>query len=122
MALEKDVVAAFERIQSDVPGFIAASLVDLDSGMTLAVKAARSDFDLSAASAFNSEIVKQKFKTIRALGLNSKLEDILLTLSDQLHLIKLVGDTSFIYLAADRGSTNLAIMRSSVAKHTAGLT
>lgn len=122
MALEKEVIAAFERIQSEVPGFIAASLVDLDSGMTLAVKSARPDFDLAAASAFNSEVVKQKHKTIRALGLNSVLEDILLTLSDQLHLIKLVGGGSFVYLAADRATTNLAIMRTSVTRHIAGLT
>lgn len=122
MALEKEVIAAFERIQSEVPGFIAASLVDLDSGMTLAVKSARPDFDLAAASAFNSEIVKQKHKTIRALGLSSVLEDILLTLSDQLHLIKLVGQTSFVYLAAERAATNLAIMRTSVTRHTANLT
>lgn len=121
MALEKEIVAAFERIQSEVPGFIAASLVDLDSGMTLAVKSARPDFDLAAASAFNSEIVKQKHKTIRALGLNSVLEDILLTLSDQLHLIKMIGNSSFIYLAADRATTNLAIMRTSVQRHGSGL-
>ena len=121
MALEKEIVAAFDRIQSEVPGFIAASLVDLDSGMTLAVKSARPDFDLAAASAFNSEIVKQKHKTIRALGLSSTLEDILLTLSDQLHLIKMLGNSSFIYLAADRATTNLAIMRTSVQRHGAGL-
>ena len=121
MASEKEVVAAFEKVQADVPGFIAASMVDLDSGMTLAVKSLRADFDLAAASAFNSEIVKQKFKTIKALGLKSTLEDILLTLSDQLPLIKLVGDRSFIYLAADRSVTNLAIMRSSVNKHLAAI-
>jgi hypothetical protein len=121
MASEKEIVACFEKIQAEVPGFIAASLVDLDSGMTLAVKSARPDFDLAAASAFNSEIIKQKHKTIRALGLNSVLEDILLTLSDQLHLIKMVGNGSFIYLAADRATTNLAIIRTSVARHSAGL-
>src|SRR3954451_24339109 len=121
MALEKEIIAAFERIQTEVPGFIAASLVDLDSGMTLAVKSARPDFDLAAASAFNSEIVKQKNKTIRALGLNSVLEDILLTLSDQLHLIKMIGKSSFIYLAAYRATTNLAIMRTSAQRHGSGL-
>ena len=121
MALEKEIVAAFEKIQSEVPGFIAASLVDLDSGMTLAVRSARPEFDLAAASAFNSEIVKQKHKTIKALGLSSTLEDILLTLSDQLHLIKIVGNGTFIYLAAERSATNLAIMRTSVARHAANL-
>lgn len=121
MASEKEIVTAFEKIQAEVPGFIAASMVDLDSGMTLAVKAARTDFDLAAASAFNSEIVKQKFKTIKALGLKATLEDILLTLTDQLHLIKMVGDRSFIYLAADRSATNLAIVRNSVNRHTESL-
>ncbi|MEM7350350.1 MAG: hypothetical protein AAF657_06060 [Acidobacteriota bacterium] len=121
MASEKEAITAFENIRADVPGFIAASLVDLDSGMTLAVLAARPEFDLAAASAYNSEIVKQKLKTIKALNLSSVLEDMLLTLSDQLHIIKMVGPTSFIYLAADRASSNLAIMRSSLAKHTAGL-
>ena len=121
MATEKEIVGAFEKIQADVPGFIAASLVDLDSGMTLAVKSARADFDLAAASAFNSEIVKQKFKAIKAIGLKSTLEDILLTLSDQLHLIRMIGDRTFIYLAADRSTTNLAIIRNSVTKHTSNM-
>lgn len=121
MASEKEALTAFEKIRNDIPGFIAASLVDLDSGMTLAVLSSRPDFDLAAASAFNSEIVKQKIKTIQALDLNSTLEDILLTLSDQLHIIKMVGTGSFIYLAAERATSNLAIIRSSVTKHTTGL-
>jgi hypothetical protein len=121
MATEKDAVAAFEKIAVDVPGFIAASLVDLESGMTLAVKSVRPEFDLAAASAFNSEIVKQKFKTIKALNLKSVLEEILLTLSDQIHMIRLVGTTAFIYLAADRAQSNLAIVRTAVIKHTANL-
>lgn len=121
MASEKEATTAFEKIRSEIPGFIAASLVDLDSGMTLAVTSARPDFDLAAASAFNSEIVKQKVKTIHALGLKSSLEDILLTLTDQLHIIKMVSPSTFIYLAAERASSNLAIIRSSVTKHTSGL-
>ena len=121
MATEKQATEAFDKIRADVPGFIAASLVDTESGMTLAVMSNRPDFDLAAASAFNSEVVKQKLKTIKALNLNSNLEDILLTLSDQLHIIKMVGDSSFIYLAADRAQSNLAIMRSSMSKHTASL-
>jgi hypothetical protein len=122
MASEREVIAVFEKIQADIPGFIACSLVDLESGMTLAVKSARPEFDLAAASAFNSEIVKQKFKVIRSLNLKSSLEEILMTLSDQIHMIRLVGPASFIYLAADRSSSNLAMVRSAVIKHTVGLT
>src|SRR5690349_5770341 len=58
MPAEKPIVEAFERIAGEIPGFIAASLVDLESGMTLGTKTLRSDFDLAAASAHNSEMVE----------------------------------------------------------------
>jgi hypothetical protein len=121
MPSEKQIQDVFDRIAADMPGFIAASLVDLESGMTLGVKSARPEFDLTAASAYNSELVKQKLKVMKALNLRTTLEDMLLTLGDQIHLIKVVSPTSFVYLAADRGSSNLAIVRSVVMKNIAGL-
>jgi len=117
MPTEKQLNDVLEKIGEDCNGFIAASLVDLDSGMTLAVKASRTDFDLTVASAYNSELVKAKLKTIKALGLKATIEDMLITLSDQIHLIKLVNKTTFLYLAVDRSRSNLAIVRSAVGKH-----
>ena len=123
MAREKELLDVIEKIQHDASGFIAASLVDLESGMTLAAKSNRPEFDLSVASAYNSELVKQKMKIMQALNLKATLEDMLLTLSDQLHLIKILPRGSgFLYLAADRSATNLAILRSAVNKHCAVLT
>jgi hypothetical protein len=119
MPSEKQIQDVFERVASEIPGFIAASLVDLDSGMTLGARSSRGDFDLTAASAYNSEMVKQKLKIVRALNLRTTLEDMLLTLGDQIHLIMLVTPTSFVYLAADRASSNLAIVRNAVARHAA---
>lgn len=121
MPSEKSIQDTFDKVATDCPGFIAASLVDLESGMTLGAKSARADFDLTAASAYNSELVKQKLKIMRALNLRTTLDDILLTLGDQIHLIKLVNATSFIYLAADRANTNLAIARNAVNKHAPAL-
>jgi len=122
MPSEKQLVDVLEKLQVDASGFIAASLVDLDSGMTLAVKSARSDFDLTAASAYNSELVKQKLKIMRTLGLSGTIEDMMITLTDQLHLIKLIGPSTFLYLAVDKRQSNLAIVRASVNKHVQGLT
>jgi hypothetical protein len=119
MPAEKQIVESFEKIASEIPGFIGASLVDLESGMTLGTKSMRADFDLAAASAYNSEMVKQKQKIMRALSLKTTLEDMLITLGDQIHLIKMVSPTSFIYLAADRATTNIAIVRVAVNKHIA---
>lgn len=121
MPSEKQIQDTFDRVAQDVPGFIAASLVDLESGMTLGARSQRSDFDLTAASAYNSEMVKQKLKIMKALKLDTTLEDMLLTLGDQIHLIKMVSPTSFIYLAADRSQANIAIVRNAVGKHAATL-
>ncbi len=112
-----DNTAVLEQFAQDIPGFIAASLVDLDSGMTLAVKSTRPDFDLAVASAYNSELVKQKMKIMKALSLKTNLEDMILTLGDQIHFIKVLSPTMFIYLAADRSMSNIAIVRTIVNKN-----
>ena len=118
MANEKDFNEAFEHFVADIPGFIGASVVDLDSGMTLAVRSTRTDFDLAVASAYNSELVKQKLKIMKALNLKTTLEDMILTLGDQIHFIKILSPTMFLYLAADKANSNIAIVRSTVNKHT----
>ncbi len=121
MASEQQLVEVLGKIQQDASGFIAASLVDLESGMTLAVKSVRPDFDLTAASAYNSELVKQKLKIMQTLGIQGTIEDMLISLSDQIHLIKLVNRGTFLYLAVDRSQSNLAIVRSAVLRHVGEL-
>ena len=122
MATEKQLNEVLEKISEDTNGFIAASLVDLDSGMTLAIKAARTDFDLTAASAYNSELVKQKLKIMRTLNLTGTIEDMLITLTDQIHLVKLIGPNTFLYLAVDKRHSNIALVRSAVNRHANALT
>src|SRR5271156_1890375 len=118
MDTEKEISDSFDHFVADIPGFLAASLVDIDSGMTLAVRSNRSDFDLAVASAYNSELVKQKLKIMKALNLKTNLEDMILTLGDQIHFIKILSPTMFIYLAADRSVSNIAIVRNVVNKHS----
>ena len=122
MGTEKEVADALEHMATEIPGFIAASLVDMDSGMTLAVRSNRPEFDLAVASAYNSELVKQKQKIMKALNLKTNLEDMILTLGDQIHFIKIVSPTVFIYLAADRSVSNIAIVRTIANKYAKGMT
>ena len=117
MPSEKQIVEGFEKVSAEMPGYMAASLVDLESGMTLGLKTVRPDFDLAAASAYNSEMVKQKLKIMKALNLKTTLEDMLITLGEQIHVIKMVGTTTFIYLAVDRAHSNLAIVRNVLQKN-----
>lgn len=121
MATEREILEIIGKIESECGGFIAASLVDLESGMTLAARSKRAEFDLTLASAYNSEMVKQKLKAMRVLNLNTNLEDMLLTLGDQLHLIKLVSPGTFLYLAAEKNGTNLALLRATVNRHAQSL-
>lgn len=116
--MANETTEVFDTFANDVPGFIAASLVDLDSGMTLAMKSTRGDFDLAVASAYNSELVKQKLKIMKALNIKTTLEDMIITLGDQIHFIKIVSPTMFIYLAADRANSNIAIVRNIVNKNS----
>ncbi|MEZ5412330.1 MAG: hypothetical protein R2761_30130 [Acidimicrobiales bacterium] len=121
MLSEQQIVNTMQQIAADLPGFLAASLVDLDSGMTLGVYSKDASFDLNSASAFNSEMVKQKLKIISVLGVEGTLEDMLLTLTEQIHLIRLINPGTFLYLAADRSMSNLAMVRNAVSAHAAAL-
>ena len=97
---------------ASVDGFIGACIVDSNSGMMLGSLGGGS-FNLEAAAAGNTEVVRAKRKTMRALGLNDAIEDILITLGKQYHLIRPLGikDGLFLYLVLDRAKANLALGR-----------
>lgn len=109
-----------QEIIDSLPSLMAVAVVDIQSGMALASHSNVASLNPETAAAYNTEVVKQKFKAMSALKLTGEtIEDILITLSNQLHLIKLVGDgKKFIYLAVSSRDTNLAIAREVVRAQT----
>lgn len=97
-----------------IEGATGAALVDISSGMALA-SGGSPGFDLTVVAAGNSNVVRAKLKTMNDLGLNGNIEDIMITLSSQYHLINVLNasETSglFVYLVLDRNTANLALAR-----------
>jgi hypothetical protein len=112
-----DEQAMLQRIASETRGLVAATLVELATGRVLASWSRADAFDLPLGSAYQAEMVQQQIRALGVLGLGGRLEDVLLTLGDQLHLVRRVGEERFVYLAAEREGTNLAILRACLARH-----
>ncbi|HET9625623.1 MAG TPA: hypothetical protein VFP84_29855 [Kofleriaceae bacterium] len=92
---------------------LGACIVDSNSGMMLGSVGGGAQINLELAAAGNTEVVRAKRKTMKSLALNDQIEDILITLGRQYHLLRplATNDALFIYLALDRGRANLALAR-----------
>jgi hypothetical protein len=101
----------------EIDGCIGACIVDSNSGMMLAATGGGTAVNLEVAAAGNTEVVRAKRKTMKALSLNDAIEDILITLGRQYHLIRPLSsnDSLFIYLALDKSKSNLAMARHALA-------
>ncbi|MEY7980008.1 hypothetical protein AB8O53_27240 [Streptomyces pilosus] len=100
---------------ASIDGAPAGALVDYTSGMALGTLGGGKDFNLEVAAAGNTDVVRSKLRTMEHLGLNEEIEDILITLNSQYHLIRLLkgrgGNGLFLYLVLDGARANLAMAR-----------
>lgn len=104
-------------LRENISGFIAVSVTEVETGMSYCSLSLNPNFDPELASAYNLEVVKAKLNAIKALGLDQKINDILITLTDQIHIIDLSEDGRyFIYLAVDSTKANLGLTRATLAK------
>ena len=96
---------------SGIDGFVAAALIDSDSGLALATLGSGVDLDLAAAG--NTEVIRAQRKVAVALKLNDGVEDLLISLGKQYHLLRPLdrNDKLFLYVVLDRKKANLAMAR-----------
>jgi hypothetical protein len=111
-ALVANVKESLARIM-ELDGALAAAVVDSNSGMMLGSSGSSSTIDLEVAAAGNTEVVRAKRKTMKALSLRDNIDDILITLQTQYHLIRplTTNDSLFVYLVLDKQKSNLAMAR-----------
>jgi hypothetical protein len=106
-------VALKDAMQID--GAIGAALVDHTSGMALGTVGGGKTIDLTVAAAGNTDLVRAKLRAMEMLNITEKVEDILITLDSQYHLIRPLssraGKGLFLYLVLNKDRANLAMAR-----------
>jgi len=97
-----------------IDGAMGGCIVDYTSGMSLGATGAGVDLELAAAG--NSQVVKAKMDTMKSLGIKGGIDDILITLDTQFHVIRPTSkhEGLFIYLVLDKAKSNLALARRKV--------
>lgn len=112
-------IQASLRSLLEIEGATGAAIVDIASGMELGTGGSP-NFDLNVAAAGNSNVIRAKLATIADLGINEHIEDIMITLESQYHLLSVLNTSAteglFIYLVLDRRHANLALARHKLRK------
>ncbi|WP_127358657.1 hypothetical protein [Actinacidiphila soli] len=106
---------ALKEIMTSIEGVLGVALVDYGSGMALGTLGGSKDLDLTVAAAGNTDVVRAKMRTMEMLNLKESIEDILISLGTQYHMIRLLAGRSggglFLYVVLDKGRANLAMAR-----------
>jgi predicted regulator of Ras-like GTPase activity (Roadblock/LC7/MglB family) len=101
---------------SEIDGVMCTALVDSQTGFVMGKEGTGVDVELAAAG--NSEVVKAKLRIMNQLGIKGGIEDILITLNKQYHIIRptAVQEGVFFYVVLDRARANLALARMGILK------
>jgi len=102
-----------QQVLEGLPEIMAAAVVHVESGRALATYTSAREFNPNKVVGFNAEVVKQTHGLLQALALgDEQIEDILITLSNQLHLLRLLPNgEQLLYVVVDSRDTNLALAR-----------
>jgi hypothetical protein len=107
-------------VVAELPNFITVAVVAGTSGEILAGQWAGHSGGAVEVAAANAEIVRQTRQAMEALQLApaEQLEDIVITLRRQLHLLQIVPQQGWLlYLAIRTQDTNLALARTVLRQH-----
>jgi CheY-like chemotaxis protein len=101
-----------------IDGAMGVALVDYESGMALGMAGGSSALNLEIAAAGNTNVIRANMRVMSDLNLNDSIEDILITLNNQYHLIRLLKASKglFLYLVLSKGQANLAMARHKLAQ------
>ncbi len=90
-------------MSQELPGVLAAAVVTIEDGMSIAEASNKDDIETAAASAYLASIVKSNAKAISLLADDEEIDDILVTTSQYHFIIRHQPDQPiFIFLMTTR--------------------
>jgi hypothetical protein len=94
-----------------IPGAIGLALIDATSGLVLGAQGTTIKFEIAAAGMTTTLATERR--VLRDLGVQDDIEDIMITLDRQYHLLRPVGRERllFLYFVLRREAANLAAAR-----------
>ena len=109
-----NIQGALDEVMN-IDGAVGAAIVDYDTGMTLGTIGGR-NLDMELAGAGTTEVVRSEKSIVHDLELNEEIEDLLISLEGQYHLVRMCEhhEDVFIYLVIDRSEGNLGLARRSI--------
>ncbi|XXQ69106.1 hypothetical protein ACKLNO_04385 [Neisseriaceae bacterium B1] len=97
-------------------GVLAVGIVDYNKNKLLASAYNNCSYNLEAVALGGSEVIRAKLATVESLNMDDSINDILITLTTQYHLICPSKNQRhlFIYMAVERDKANLSRCRTAM--------
>jgi CheY-like chemotaxis protein len=107
-----NIIENLARLQ-EVEGFTAAAVYDMRAGACAAILDPDDEANVAMQAAGHVDVVRAKRDTISALQLDDQLEDIIITMKREYHLLRVCRRHPhlFFFLVLDRQHANLAMAR-----------
>lgn len=115
-ALQPDVQEALDEAM-EIDGALGVALIDSTSGMSLGTAGGSKTLNVELAGAGAADFVRAEARVMAAAGVKDTVEDVMITLGKQYHLIRFLGPDFhvFLYIVLDREQSNLGMARHKLA-------
>jgi len=107
-----------ENLKGNIQGYKAMAIGDIQSGETLFADSLIPSFDIELAAACNLEVIKAKIKAIETLDLDDNIDNIVINLEKDIHVIDVTKSKHYyIYLALDAKKTTIGLVKGLLNKY-----
>ncbi|HEV8263780.1 MAG TPA: response regulator [Gemmatimonadales bacterium] len=115
-ATQPDVQDALDEAM-DIDGALGVALIDSTSGVVLGTAGGSAKLNVEVAGAGAADFVRAEARALAAAGVKDTIEDVMITLGKQYHLVRFLGPDvhALLYLVLDRERSNLGMARHTLA-------